>query len=235
MATKYTIAGSKIDIRGEIRWSNDLAYAVGLLTTDGNLSPDGRHFTFISKDVDLIKTFKHCLALKNKIAFKPSGYSNKIYYQIQFGNVKLYKWLLNIGLMPNKSKVIARLNIPNRFFLDFLRGHLDGDGCICAYQDSVYPNSQRLYTRFISASLQHALWLQNRIFSLLEIKGYIKQHAKGTFELTYAKNKSKLLLNAMYYDESLPCLKRKHKIAKPFLLINKRRSGGIGRRASFRS
>ena len=221
--------------KGNIKWSRDLAYAVGLLTTDGNLSPDGRHFTFISKDVDLIKTFKRCLVINNKITPKSSGYSNKMYYKIQFGNVKLYKWLLSIGLMPNKSKIITKLDIPNEFFPDFLRGHLDGDGCIQAYQDSVYPNSQRLYTRFISASLPHSLWLQKRIFSLLRIKGYMRRHARGTFELTYAKNESKILLDAIYYNKFLPCLKRKHKIAEPFLSREICRSGGIGRRASFRS
>ena len=204
--------------KGSIRWSYKLAYAVGLLTTDGNLSPDGRHFTFVSKDIDLIKTFKRCLALNNKITPKPSGYSNKMYHKIQFGNVKLYKWLLNIGLMPNKSKIIGQLDIPDRFFPDFLRGHLDGDGCICVYQDPIYPNSQRLYTRLISASLPHSLWLQRRIFSLLGIKGYRRWHVKGTFELTYAKKESKILLNAIYYNKFVPCLRRKRKIAEPFLL-----------------
>lgn len=48
-------------------WSTELAYAVGLLTTDGNLSKDGKHINLTSKDLDQIKTFKKCLGLKNKI------------------------------------------------------------------------------------------------------------------------------------------------------------------------
>jgi len=208
----------KISTNGSIKWSCNLAYAVGLITTDGNLSPDGRHFTFISKDIDLIKTFKRCLSLNNKITPKPSGYSSKMYHEIQFGNVKLYRWLLTIGLMPNKTKRVSKLDIPDKYFPDFLRGHIDGDGCIRVYQDPIYPNSQRLYTRFISASLPHIIWLRKQIFLLLKIKGYITDHIRGVFELNYAKNESKILLNAIYYNKFVPCLRRKRKIAKSFLL-----------------
>jgi len=200
-----------------IRWSSNLAYAIGLLVTDGNLSPDGRHFTFVSKDIGLIKTFKRCLALSNRITPKTSGYSNKMYYKLQFGNVKLYNWLLNIGLMPNKTRIISKVEIPDEYFADFLRGHLDGDGSIRVYQDPIYPNSQRLYTRFVSASSQHILWLQKRVLSLLGIKGHRCQYAKSIFALSFAKNDSKILLNAIYYNNFVPCLKRKRKIAEQFL------------------
>jgi len=201
----------------EIGWNENIAYAVGLITTDGSLSSDKRHIIFVSKDIALIKTFKRCLGISNKITPKKSGYSNKMYSKIQFGNVEFYRWLLKIGLMPNKTKIIGKLNLPDKYFPDFLRGHLDGDGCIRVYQDSVYPNSQRLYTNFISASLPHIRWLQKRIYSLLKIKGYICQHAKGTFELTYAKKKSQTLLNAIYYNKSVSCLRRKRIIAESFL------------------
>lgn len=201
-----------------MRWNSDLAYITGLMTTDGNLSKDGRHMTFVSKDIDLIKTFKRCLDLGNRIRPKTSGYSNKIYNKIQFGNVKLYRWFLKIGLMPNKTKKLAELDIPNKYLPDFIRGHIDGDGCIRVYQDPLYPNSQRLYTRFVSASLAHILWLRKRILLLLRIKGHMSSHIKGVFELNYAKNESKILLNAIYYNKSVPCLKRKRKIAEKFLI-----------------
>ena len=38
-------------------WSAELAYAVGLIATDGCLSKDKRHIDFTSKDKELIKTF----------------------------------------------------------------------------------------------------------------------------------------------------------------------------------
>jgi len=54
----------------KIKWSPDFAYAIGLLTTDGSLSSDGRHMNLTSKDRGLIEIFKTCLGLKNKIGRK---------------------------------------------------------------------------------------------------------------------------------------------------------------------
>jgi len=51
-------------------WSPHFSYAIGLLTADGNLSKDGRHINFTSKDLDLILSFKNCLGLKNSIGNK---------------------------------------------------------------------------------------------------------------------------------------------------------------------
>jgi len=74
--------------QGSITWTSNIAYAVGLLTTDGNLSKDGRHIDFTSKEQKLIATFKNCLNLQNKIGKKIGGFKvPTIAYRVQFGNV----------------------------------------------------------------------------------------------------------------------------------------------------
>ena len=208
--------GKSSIIKESIIWSSNLAYAIGLISTDGCLSPDGRHIIFISKDIDLIKTFKRCLGLSNKITPKTSGYSKKIYHKIQFGNVQFYRWLLKIGLMPNKTKIIGKLHLPNKYLPDFLRGHLDGDGYVRAFQDPVYSNSKRLYTTFHSASLKHLKWIQKRLNQHKGIQGWI-EYSTRVWRLTYAKSESKVLLPFLYYDKNIPCLKRKRNIIESFL------------------
>jgi hypothetical protein len=44
-----------------VRWSVELAYAVGLMATDGNLAGDRRHMSFVSRDRDLVETLRRCL------------------------------------------------------------------------------------------------------------------------------------------------------------------------------
>jgi len=203
--------------QGEIHWSSELAYVVGLIVTDGSLSIDGRHFNFTSNDIDLINTFKSCLGLKNKISKKKSGYTGKMSsFYIQFGNITLYKWLVNIGLMHNKTKRIKSLKIPDKYFFDFLRGHLDGDGTIRGYQDSVYKNSTRLYLSFMSASLTHLKWINRRIKQLLEISGYFRE-SNGACALTFGKHKTILIINKLYHKANVPKLERKFLIAEPFI------------------
>lgn len=114
-------------------WTPELAYVIGLITTDGNLTIDGRHISYTSKDFQLAQTFKDLLRIQNVIGKKQRGGSLiKKYFVVQFGDVNFYEFLTHIGLMPKKSKSLAALKIPNNYFRDFLRGCIDGDGSFCA-------------------------------------------------------------------------------------------------------
>lgn len=212
-----------------MRWSFNLAYAIGLITTDGSLSIDGRHINLTSKDIDQIITFAKILHLNNKIGFKYGSYTKeRIYYQIQFGDVKFYKFLQNIGLTPQKTKTLSSLKIPDKYFADFLRGHLDGDGYTYSYFDSRWKNSFMLYTGFISASKSHLEWIMTKILELYEIEGKLRFQGKSTYVLKYAKKGSVALLNKLYYKNNLPCLKRKHsKIRLALDIIYKQ--AGVGK------
>ena len=206
----------------KIKWTPEFAYALGLLTTDGNLSKDGRHFDFTSKDIQLVRTFKKCMNLTDvKIGTKTSGSTDKKYPHIQFSNVRLYKELLKIGLMPNKSKKLKELKIPNEYFFDFLRGHFDGDGSCYGYWDKRWSSSFMFYTKFVSASKKHILWLRSKIKKLSGIKGDLSRGGETPiYQLKYAKKESRILISKIYHKENLPYLKRKYKKLKAFLNID---------------
>jgi hypothetical protein len=197
-------------------WSPNIAYIVGLITTDGNLSKDGRHIEFSSKDIELINIFRQCLSLKNKIGYKKCGYSKNLCARVQFGNVKFYNWLQNIGLSTNKSKKLGALKVPKQYMPDFLRGHIDGDGTVRVYKDKLFPNSERLYTIFGSGSIKHLQWISNVIASLYNITGKIKAGTR-IWQLVYSKKNSTILLNKIYYNKNLLCLTRKKNIIKKYL------------------
>ena len=198
-----------------MKWSSGFAYAIGLLTTDGNLSKDGRHMELTSKDLEQIRTFAALLKLNNKISkkFGRRG-SEQFSYRIQFGNIKLYKFLLKIGLVPNKTKVLGEIKVPDKYFPDFLRGCFDGDGYTYSYWDKRWKNSFMLYTGFVSASKRFLVWLQGETRRLYGIVGAIKFEAKSTFSLKFAKRESLIILDKMYYSKNLPCLGRKYSIIK---------------------
>ena len=56
-----------------VTWIPVIAHAVGLITTDGNLSSDGRHMDITSNDFQLLETVKKCLQINNRITPKFSG------------------------------------------------------------------------------------------------------------------------------------------------------------------
>ncbi len=192
-----------------MQWSANFAYVVGLITTDGNLSSDGRHLNFTSKDYDQVLNFKAILGLKNKIGMKGRGGDNvKRYYFIQFGDVKLYRFLLSIGLCPRKSKVLKEIFVPDNYFADFLRGCLDGDGFTHSYWDKRWKSSFMLYCGFVSASKPFLDWMQETIATLYGIHGKIKVGLR-VYELIFAKKASITLIKVMYYSDKVPHLARK--------------------------
>jgi len=215
----------------DFKWTPELAYAVGLLTTDGNLSKDGRHMDFTSKDKELVELFKKCLQLNNKIGRKNSGSCpKKKYYRVQFGNIVFYRWLQRLGLTPHKSKTIGTLKIPDKYFSDFLRGHLDGDGQVWTYKDrwNTFKNPKyiytRLWTRFLSASKIHIQWLKKNITRLTGIKGHTWERkilkpnqTTNMWEVKFAKKDSIKLLSWLYHSPNVPCSIRKRKIAEKFI------------------
>lgn len=216
--------GIKPKKKVNIRWSANFAYVIGLLTTDGNLSPDGRHINFTSKDKELVQLFCECLDLNNKVGRKArGGNKEKKYFVVQFGDVNFYKFLLDIGLMPKKSKIISKINIPDKYFFDFLRGHFDGDGTFYSYWDPRWHSSFMFYTEFISASNKHINWLRKKILQILNLKGHITKGSKKVcYQLKYAKTESLKLFPKLYYNKSVVCLRRKRlKIEKAFR-INER-------------
>lgn len=197
--------------KAKLKWSPEFAYAIGLLATDGNLSPDGRHIVFTSKDKELALNFKKCLKINNIIGRKSDKRGGvKKYFRVQFGDIIFYKFLLAIGLMPKKTKIISDIKIPPKYFFDFLRGHFDGDGTFYSYWDPRWRSSFMFYTVFISASESHIKWLRERIFERIKIRGHINESVnESIYQLKYAKAESLKLLPKLYYDKNVVCLTRK--------------------------
>lgn len=215
--------GAKKLSKVRIQWSPEFAYAIGLITTDGSLSKDGRHLDFTSNDKEQIVNFMRCLNIKVKIRRKKSGSSKKQSMRIQFSDVNFYRFLLDIGLMPRKSKIITDVDIPNQYFFDFLRGHFDGDGTFYSYFDPRWRSSFMFYTVFISASKKHIHWLQSTLVRLAHIRGHItKSRMQSCYQLKYAKSDSLALLKKLYYADSVICLRRKYlKIQRALAIIRK--------------
>lgn len=208
-------------ILDSVQWDTNLAYALGLLVTDGNLSKDGRHLNLTSKDLDQIMTFKKILKLTNNISLKARAREKeKRYYFLQFGNVRLYRFCLSIGITPNKSKTIGKVDIPDIYFFDFLRGHFDGDGTFYSYMDKRWKNSFLFYLVFMSASPSHIEWLRLSINRLTGCSGHISKSCNSSvFQLRYSKKEAVIILNRMYYQPGLASLKRKRLKVKDALGI----------------
>ena len=216
-----------------VKWNNNFAYVIGLFTADGNMSPDGRHLEFCSKDLELIRTFKRCLNLNNRICRKRRGQHPKTWcHRIQFGNKELYNFFIEIGLMPNKSRLLADLKIPKRYFSNFLRGLIDGDGSI-DINDHPESRFKQLKIRIASSSMHFLKWLNKHTFEILKVRGRIIRSNNHSYQLTFYKTNLPRIFRYIYNSDRqrTPYLTRKYRKLKSAL----RADGGIGRHVSLRS
>ena len=211
--------GPKPKGKVKIKWSANFAYAIGLLVSDGNLSPDGRHITFVSKDNEQINNFLIALDISVPISYSQSGYTDSKSPRVQFGDVLFYDFLLSIGLMPNKSKVIGEVSIPQKYFWHFLRGMFDGDGSIHSYLDPRWKSSFMFYTIFSSASKDYIIWLRKEIYKLSGVLGHVTGKNQKVYQLKYAKADSLIILRAMYPNRRTLSLSRKRLKIKEILSI----------------
>lgn len=193
-----------------IEWSSSFAYAIGLITSDGNLDSDGRHIQFASKDMEMIVNFKKALKIHNKISkHSRGGEKDKKYFSVKFGDKVFYNFLNNIGLYPRKSKTIQNVSVPEQFFSDFLRGLFDGDGTFYTFQDKRWPNSFGYQISFASASFVFIKWLKDELTKLYGVKGFIRP-GSGVYTIRYVKNDSIKLFLEMYKKPGNLFLERKY-------------------------
>ncbi len=192
-------------------WSANLAYAVGLLATDGCLYNTGRHIELTSKDREQIENFFKAIGTPYKITQKQSGFDGALSFRTQIGNVCFYTFLLSIGLTPAKSKTIGSLAIPKEYLFDFLRGSFDGDGCFYSYFDKRWRSSHMMYLQFSSASLIHLKWIRTELSEQLKVSGHIStsSNSRSIYNLRFAKKEALEIIRKMYYSPSVICLSRK--------------------------
>ena len=203
-------------------WTADLAWVVGLIATDGNLSSNGRTVSVTSKDVDLLESVRRCMQLTNVIAPTSGGYGRA--YRLQWTSRPFHVWLRSIGLTPAKSLTIGRLDVPDEYFADFLRGCVDGDGSIVTYVDRYNTPKNpayvydRLFVSLASASSEFVEWIRQTTRRLRGVSGHLTVWAAEgrtrMWRLRYGKKDSVTLLRWMYYAPDVVALRRKREHAE---------------------
>lgn len=196
--------------RSSVVWSSNLAYAVGLMVTDGNVSKDGRHINLTSKDTEQLNNFMRCINSSIRISQKVSGYTEEPISYIQFSDATLHRFFTSIGIMPDKINKLGVVDVPDDLFGHFLRGHLDGDGYFHAYIDRRWNDTSAFSLAFVSACTSHINWLQDTISRLYGARGAKSlSRANRVSELRFAKTETMRLLQQIYPNRDVIALSRK--------------------------
>jgi len=150
---------------------------------------------FINGNVDIKKII-------NKI--KDKAYNA---CEIVINSTKMCKDLINLGVIPNKTFNLALPKIKEEFYFAYIRGFVDGDGCLYCAVDK-------------NGRLRHSMEIVGASLIILEeIKEYFKLHnitsqiyikRKGNYKLMIYDKKSILTFLKLFYLNSNIYLNRKY-------------------------
>lgn len=120
--------------------TEEKAYWLGFMFADGciNRTSDRIELSLKEEDYDHIKKFKNFLESEHSIGKKSKTIKDKTYisYRLGITNKKLKQDLISHGCVPNKTKILKFPKLKKEFIKHFIRGYLDGDGCITSHISS---------------------------------------------------------------------------------------------------
>jgi hypothetical protein len=186
------------------------------------MSTDGRHIDITSTDKILLRTALNILGKSStKVSSKSNGAGGRA-WRVQIGDVVFYDWLRSIGLAQRKSLTISHLDIPDKYFSDFVRGLWDGDGTVYSYFDPRW-GTHMYYIAFATGSEAFAKWLHKKTAQLARVRGHMAVNRASRpnpfFQVRFAKTESEVVFRWMFYRKGLPHLPRKFAKMQKILTI----------------
>jgi predicted DNA-binding protein YlxM (UPF0122 family) len=107
-------------------WSKEMAYVLGLILTDGNISSDNAQISITMKEGYLLENIKKILKSEHPV----KSIKNTDMYYFGFCRNKMRDKLVELGITSNKSLKVNFPDVPDKFLSHFIRGVFDGDGSV---------------------------------------------------------------------------------------------------------
>lgn len=192
--------------------SEEKAYWLGVIISDGTIQKDGYKTSLTSKDKDLIVKFKKAIKSTFPVSKIDSfdKRTKKTYtrFLIQVNSKEFTSYLIQHGVTNKKSYVCNFPIINQTFYLAFLRGLFDGDG-------SLTVNSKDNFRMSFTATKEILESIQNFLKEKFEIEPhpiYRTSEAMNVFRTHYFADTKKIL--SLLYKNSTENsrLNRKYKL-----------------------
>lgn len=197
------------------------AYFLGLLYADGYVAKNTTKLEITLKDRDILETFCNHICPGLRIAEKKVKLKDfcGTYYRININNRKIHDDLIKLGCFNKKSltlKFPSEDQVPSKFLRHFIRGYLDGDGCLtknrsCSYgcQLSFMGTKEFLY------GLQSFLRRLNLIRR--NYKMYQRAPEKNTYTFRVGGSEVTHIILLYLFSNCEIYLPRKYNIVKKYL------------------
>lgn len=194
--------------------NEEAAYWLGFLYADGNISSTGNRLEvrLSIKDLFHLEKFRKFLKLSTEI--RTGIYNGNGFCHLSIRNKHLWETLDKLGCHPRKSLILKfpKLNIfkgnIKELVLHFIRGYVDGDGCLSIYK----RNTGVIATELNIVGTESFLKTINHIF---KDRGYISNKScnnwdNKAFQLKFSFIPSRKIARYLYENANI-YLERKYK------------------------
>ena len=201
-----------INFKGDIISNND-AYLLGLIYSDGNLSRNCIEICLVEDDKQILEDVSKYVYDYIKLSYRKSKkfiknkkeYISKGQFRFNITSISVANKLRFIGLCENKSLKIRLPKKKEEYYSHFIRGLFDGDGCI--FISKRYKNTNRVT---IVSNPEFCIDLQSKIKEFLNITVCIYKKTKNVNTLSISgNNQIEKFMDWLYKDSDLK-LNRKY-------------------------
>lgn len=201
---KYSLNEKKIIID-----SREKFYWLGFISADGCIN-DNRTLTIELKSIDRAHLQKFCTFLETDKPIKDRINNQNVQCsRICINSINIVKYLQQYNIVPRKSLIftIPVDKIPDYYMMDYIRGLIDGDGCIRINNHQQISLSFCSGNKIVCEQFKKILGIENKI---------TKDNNSNTWHLQVTGNiKAKKILDKIYKHSSEKTrLDRKYNIYK---------------------
>lgn len=185
--------------------TNNKAYLLGFLYADGCINKNNViSFTIHQKDKEILEMYIKELQATNKIDY----IKEKQHVRISFCSKHMCDTLIKMGCGHNKTKSLSFPNIKDEYKYDFIRGFMDGDGCICISNRGEY--------KYINLSFTGTLEMMQELKVIFKVNNKISFY-KNAYTLHIGKEKDVLRILKDIYNNAELFMSRKYYKYKEYI------------------
>lgn len=199
------------------------AYWLGLIYADGCVS--GKYFSLGLKAEDkyLLEALKKDLKSEHMIHNHQKKLNEKIFYSHVFSicNETLISQLNDLGVYENKTqncKFPTNKIIPDKYLWDFIRGYMDGDGCITYKKNKhITDNNLNISISIGFAGTYDFINTLNNIISNNTCSNVKLYKNSNIYTVNYRNKKAIEFMYHKMYDNATIYMKRKKERLDKFI------------------
>ena len=184
------------------------AYWLGFIYADGfiNTTEDVVGISLNKEDEEHLEKFKKDIEFEGNIHhYKGKGFTNTDYVRIIIRSKIMKQHLIKLGVYENKTNILSfpTINqIPRELMIHFIRGYIDGDGCIT--YGHTQKNGKRNYSLKIIGTLDIIQSIQYILKTNVKLERRYPERNIDNYSLTIGGNKQlKRILDELYGNATI--------------------------------